>query len=223
MHRQKVLLVSSRDFGWNDLRQALAARRDARLVGEATSVAQARNLARATQPDVILCAATVERASALPLLAEMRQSLCPDSKVVVFAARFDPGHAAAVYELGIGGYAVWGELSSEELPEELPAILGEGHGFYTTTPLLALRELGLHGVRSREQPGTPGRDDESLLDERDRAMLRLAAQGKKSAAIGAALHMEEQSVRNRFSRLFAKLGVANRAAAVAWAKERGLI
>lgn len=54
-------------------------------------------------------------------------------------------------------------------------------------------------------------------------MLRLAAQGKKSSEIGAVLAMEASSVRNKFTKLYAKLGVADRTAAVAWAKDRGEI
>ena len=45
MQRRTVLLVPSDDCGWTDLRRALAALPDVRLVGEATSARRALDLA----------------------------------------------------------------------------------------------------------------------------------------------------------------------------------
>jgi DNA-binding NarL/FixJ family response regulator len=219
MQHWSVLLITSPDVGWTDLEQALRERQDVAIVGETTRAAQAR----AHRPDAILCAATVEGACALPLLAELHTVVCPDSKLVVFAPRFDPDHAAAIHELDLGGYALWGELTTEVLRADLPAILRRGHGYYTATPLAALQAVGRHGARRGGPPDAPGGGDEPTLTEREREMLRLAEQGKKAPEIGAALAMEASSVRKKFSKLYEKIGVADRTAAVAWAKDRGEI
>lgn len=118
---------------------------------------------------------------------------------------------------------LWSDLTREELRADLPAILRRGHGYYTATPLAALQGWGRHGARWGGQPGAAAGGDEPTLTEREREMLRLAAQGKKSSEIGAVLAMEASSVRNKFTKLYAKLGVADRTAAVAWAKDRGEI
>lgn len=126
MQHWSVLLITSPDVGWTDLERALRERHDVAIVGETTRATQARDLARAHRPDAILCAATVEDACALPLLAELRGAISPGSKLVVFAARFNPDHAAAIHELDLGGYVLWSELTREELHADLPAILRRG-------------------------------------------------------------------------------------------------
>jgi two-component system, NarL family, response regulator DesR len=59
------------------------------------------------------------------------------------------------------------------------------------------------------------------LTERERQVLRLAGDGKSSAAIGAALHLAEGTVRNYLSEAISKLGAANRIDAARIARQKG--
>jgi DNA-binding CsgD family transcriptional regulator len=99
-------------------------------------------------------------------------------------------------------------------------MLQPGIAFYTATPALALQGLGLRGLRAG-QPGAPGADDESRLTDREREMLRLADAGRKGYEIAAEMKLGRQTIRNYFSDLYVKLGVANCREAIAWARERG--
>ncbi|MGY1915848.1 response regulator [Blastococcus sp. SYSU DS0973] len=60
------------------------------------------------------------------------------------------------------------------------------------------------------------------LSEREREVLVLAAQGRANADIARRLFLSEKTVRNHVSSIFAKLGVGDRAAAVARARDAGL-
>jgi len=60
------------------------------------------------------------------------------------------------------------------------------------------------------------------LSKREREVLELICQGADDRAIAAALGLTGNTVRNHVSRLYAKLGVNRRSAAIIWARERGI-
>ena len=60
------------------------------------------------------------------------------------------------------------------------------------------------------------------LSDREREVLRLAAEGRNNADIARRLFLSEKTVRNHVSSIFAKLGVTDRAQAVARARDAGL-
>lgn len=63
----------------------------------------------------------------------------------------------------------------------------------------------------------------SELTDRERQVLVLVAQGLTSAQTGAALFVTTDTVKSHLSRIYLKLGVHNRAAAVAKALHTGQI
>lgn len=60
------------------------------------------------------------------------------------------------------------------------------------------------------------------LSRREREVLDLICQGLDDTAISAHLSLSPNTVRNHVARLYAKIGVKRRAAAIIWARERGL-
>ena len=60
------------------------------------------------------------------------------------------------------------------------------------------------------------------LSKREREVLELICQGSDDKAIAAQLGLTGNTVRNHVSRLYAKIGVNRRSAAVIWARERGI-
>ena len=70
------------------------------------------------------------------------------------------------------------------------------------------------------QPSTsPGAGE---LSRRERDVLELICQGLDDKAIAERLRLSGNTVRNHVSRLYAKIGVNRRSAAVIWARERGI-
>ena len=61
------------------------------------------------------------------------------------------------------------------------------------------------------------------MNDRELAILRLMAAGQANRAIGDALYLSVNTVRWYASQIFAKLGVSGRGAAVARARELGLL
>ena len=81
---------------------------------------------------------------------------------------------------------------------------------------LAERMLGYFTAAAAPPPVFP------QLTDREREVLELVAQGQPNAAIAARLHLSHKTVRNNVSTILAKLQVADRAQAVAQARDAGL-
>ena len=60
------------------------------------------------------------------------------------------------------------------------------------------------------------------LSQREREVLELICQDLDDAAIADRLDLSRNTVRNHVARLYAKIGVNRRSAAVVWAHERGV-
>jgi two-component system nitrate/nitrite response regulator NarL len=71
------------------------------------------------------------------------------------------------------------------------------------------------------KPTRPGRS--RLLTVREHEVLRLTAEGMSSMEIGRALHLSGATVKTHLQRVYSKLGVSDRAAAVAEAMRLELL
>lgn len=89
-----------------------------------------------------------------------------------------------------------------------------GTTFVGQRALEALVDWLAHEQRSRRG---------SVAESRDLDLLRLLAAGHTTTDIGDRLGLAPKTVRNRASRLYRRLGVHSRAAAVRLAEERGLL
>lgn len=69
--------------------------------------------------------------------------------------------------------------------------------------------------------GTSGELD--LLTRRERQVVTRVGAGHSNLKIAAELALTPQTVRNYVTRIYRKIGVTNRAEAVVWARERGLV
>lgn len=67
------------------------------------------------------------------------------------------------------------------------------------------------------------RDDDPGLSPREREVLALTADGASAGEISARLHLSSATIRTHLQKLYAKLGVSDRAAAVAEGMRRRLI
>lgn len=119
-----VLLIESDDVGWAELRAVLDKMEQVRIIGEVASMASVTQLVQAPHvlPDVIMSAATLQGTSMLPLLASLRSEFWPDSKVIVFAARYSHEDLLALPDLEPSGYLLWSDLSRQTLEHLLGAI-----------------------------------------------------------------------------------------------------
>jgi two-component system nitrate/nitrite response regulator NarL len=80
-----------------------------------------------------------------------------------------------------------------------------------------LREGMLEAIQTRNTTGPPP------LSPREREIITLVAEGKATAEIGKELHLSAATVKTHLQHAYEKLGVSDRAAAVAEALRRGVL
>ena len=78
-------------------------------------------------------------------------------------------------------------------------------------------------VFSRLKPLTPKVDYQSLLSNRELAVLELLGTGKSNKEIAKSLHLSEGTIRNHLSNIFCKLDVRDRTQAALWAQQNLVI
>ena len=193
----KILLIRSNEVGWTDLRGALRSLEGAHIVGDATSAELARRLATTHIPDVILSALAVAGEPALPLLRDLRGECCPDSKIVLFSARFDPDDLAALVALGVAGYLLWSDLTCETLRYCLEAVIAGdilvGSGVVGRTFI----ETQCGALFPHEAP--------VRLTARERAVLSRLAEGPTQKETAATEGVSATTVKRTVAKLEAKL------------------
>jgi two-component system nitrate/nitrite response regulator NarL len=121
--------------------------------------------------------------------------------------------AAGAYELVQAGAA--GVLEKDATPEAIgDALLRIAHGEIVLAP--SVQAALARDVRDRREPAPQ-------LSPRELEVLRGLARGLSAPRIAAELHLAPSTVKTHLQRLYERLGVSDRAAAVAEGMRRGLI
>lgn len=129
----------------------------------------------------------------------------PSATVIACGAPEDTGSILAAIAEGARGYLHWDPPSPEPAAALAPTVA-------STTPLAATRNT------AQASAGTGAR-----LSERERQVLHAMSLGQSNKQIGRALFLSEDTVKTHARRLFSKLGVHDRAQAVAHGFRCGLV
>ena len=172
-----------------------------RLVGEASSAAEAVELVDRRRPDLLLIDYRLPDMIGTELVRDLRRKGV-DSPAVLMTANRERGFNEAAREAGAQG-----------------TFLKTGHG---DEVLVALRAAyrGEPAFDPRHPKRAPG---DAALSPREREVLRLVASGATNKDIAAALGIGGETVKTLLARTFAKLGAQRRAEAVSEAIHRGLL
>ena len=177
------------------------------VLGEAADGAEAVRLARALKPDVILMDLRMPRMDGLTAITELaRQGIA--SRVLVLTTYDTDSHVLPAIEAGATGYL----LKDAPRDELLRAVRAAARGEAVLSPSVAAR------LMSRVR--TPGA---GLLSQRELEVLELVAAGTTNREAAGRLFISEATVKTHLLNIYAKLGVGDRAAAVAEAFNRGLL
>lgn len=201
-----VLLVDDHPVVREGLRGMLEAEPDLTVVGEASSGDEAVAANQAHRPDVILMDL---RMPGLDGVGATRRILAdtPGRRVVVLTTYETDADILLAVEAGAAGYL----LKDATRTELAGAIRAAARGETVLAPSVA-GKLVRH---VRDPAPTP-------LSAREIEVLRLVGRGHTNAEIGQALHISEATVKTHLLRVFAKLDVSDRTAAVTTAMARGV-
>jgi DNA-binding NarL/FixJ family response regulator len=177
------------------------------VLGEAGDGAEAIRLAQALTPDVILMDLRMPGMDGLTAITELaRRGIT--ARVLVLTTYDTDSYVLPAIEAGATGYL----LKDAPRDELLRAVRAAAHGQAVLSPSVATKLMS----RVREPETKP-------LSRRELEIIELVAAGNTNRDAAAKLLISEATVKTHLLNIYAKLGVSDRAAAVAEAFNRGLL
>jgi DNA-binding NarL/FixJ family response regulator len=177
------------------------------VVGQAGSVAEALEVARATTPDVVVTDLRLPDGSGLDVVRTLRSER-PDLALVVLTMDAGDDRLFAAMDAGASGFV------GKHMPSE-DVITAARHALVAPTTFTA-SGLVEAMLRRRNAPGP-------RLTEREAEVLALLAEGLGVAQIAQSLYVAESTAKAHISKIYEKLGAANRAQALMAALRLGLL
>jgi two-component system, NarL family, nitrate/nitrite response regulator NarL len=191
--------------------RAINERPDLDLIGEAANGRQALERIQELSPQVAVLDIRMPGLDGTQVLSAMRRDGL-ETEVLFLSAFMEPELAYRTVASGARGY-LSKESSRHEVCEAIVTIARGG------TALAAEAQAGLaREIQERERTG--GRPQ---LTDREQEVLNFVAQGLSAPDIGKQIHLSTTTVKSHLHSLYEKLGVSDRAAAVAEAMRRGLL
>lgn len=182
------------------------------VVGEASTGAEAIEMAERYHPDIILMDIYMPDMDGLQATQLIKESM-PDIDVVMLTSSEDDAHLYEAVRLGAAGYL----LKSLDADELFDLINGVVEGEAAMTRAMASRVL--KGIAQRSSDPDKG---EEVLTERELGVLRLVAKGYSNAQISDELHIAINTVKFHIKNILAKLQLENRTQVAAYAVRSGL-
>ncbi|MEI5526724.1 response regulator transcription factor [Streptomyces brasiliscabiei] len=178
-----------------------------RVLGEASNGVEAVALTAALDPDVVLMDLRMPGGGGVDAIRELTRRAAR-AKVLVLTTYDTDSDTLPAIEAGATGYL----LKDAPREELFTAVRAAAEGRTVLSPAVASRLVS--AVR------TPAHEP---LSAREREVLTLVARGTANREIARELFISEATVKTHLTHLYAKLGVKDRAAAVAKAYERGIL
>ncbi len=203
----RLIIVDDHPVVRDGIRGMLAGDPELDVVGEASDGAEGLALIASLKPDVVLMDLRMPGlggAAAIRTLSEQGS----DARVLVLTTYDTDSDVVPALEAGATGYL----LKDSPREELVRAIHAAARGETVLAPSVATRLVS--------QLRMPAHD---ALSDRELEVLTLIAQGETNRGAAARLFISEATVKTHLLHIYEKLGVNDRAAAVAAAYERGLL
>ena len=203
----RVMIVDDHPVVRNGLSGMFAGEPGFEVVGDASDGSEAVRRARAISPNVILMDLRMPEMDGVSAIAALSAAGVP-ARVLVLTTYDTDSDVLAAIEAGATGY-----LLKDAPPNELfKAVRAAAGGETVLSPTVATRVVGQMRAPVQEP-----------ISQRELEVLELVAQGTSNRDAAARLFISEATVKTHLVHIYGKLGVNDRAAAVAEAFNRGLL
>ena len=173
---------------------------DIHVVGQARNGKEALQLTLQHKPEILLTDIEMPEMSGLEVAAELKKRGSA-SRVIILTTFARPGYLRRALQAGATGYL----LKDSPSATLADAVRRVHAGCRVVDPELAAEAW----------------TEDDPLSDRERQVLRLAAEGSTSGDIATRLHLSEGTVRNYLSEAMGKLGASNRVEAARMAHSKG--
>ncbi|MEP6732246.1 MAG: response regulator transcription factor [bacterium] len=212
----RVVLVDDHAIVRTGLKAVLGAAPEIDVVGEAAGGHEAVALLERTEADVVVMDLSMADGDGISATRTITHDKQQRARVLVLTMHSEEAYLEAVLEAGASGYLVK-STADRELVDAVRAV---ARGDVWVQPAAA-RVLA-QGARRREERATDQARYERLTD-RERAVMRLIAEGYTAPEIGEQLAISPKTVDTYKQRVNDKLGLTHRADYVKLALKLGLL
>jgi len=210
----KVMVVDDHTIVRDGICALLALVKDIEVIGEASNGSEALKMVKNLAPDVVLMDIAMPDMGGL----EATRRICkefPKIKVIALTQHDDKEFVFPIIEAGASGFISKIAASSELAAGIRSVFQGDSYLSPSVAKILIedYQQKGFHGSR----------DPYHQLTEREREVLRLAAEGHTTQEIADALVISPKTVEGHKTSLMAKLGIHNRTELIKYALRKGII
>ena len=170
------------------------------IFSEATSLAEAKQLANSDPPDLVLLDIYLPDGNGIDFLNYRNLNL-PGTRIVVLTSSNDEKDMMAAFKAGADGF-LGKDASPEQLSLAVRTALTGNRMLTSGAAAILLKNLDFEGENHKAV--------KQALTEKEKTILQMLAKGNTSAMIAASLHITESTLRSHYHLLYKKTGVANR-------------
>jgi DNA-binding NarL/FixJ family response regulator len=185
-----------------------------RVVGVAASAEEAQQVVSALAPDVVLCDVRLRGSSGLDLCRRLT-SQHPECRVLLLSVYEDEQYVYQALRVGAAGYLLK-RVGGEELVTSLEMV----HAGETVVDTTLAGRVASSAARLHSGEFWPGA--RLGLSQRESEVLGLIVAGLSNRAIAGKLVIGDETVKSHTRAIYRKLGVNDRAGAVAAALREGV-
>ncbi|MCB0948957.1 MAG: response regulator transcription factor [Mycobacterium sp.] len=208
-----ALLVDDQELVRSGLRRILRRKDGIFVVGECSDGDEVPAAVAECRPDVVVMDLRMKRVNGIEATRQLTARGGPP--VLALTTFSDEELLSGVLRAGAAGF-VLKDSSAEELIRAVRAV-ARGDGFLD--PSITARVLNTY----RTAAGEPAPGAVDGLTPRELDVLRLMAKGRSNAEIAGELFISGVTVKSHIGRIFVKLELRDRAAAIVFAYENGIV
>ncbi|XVV14791.1 response regulator [Actinoplanes sp. CA-131856] len=212
----KILIADDQAMVREGFGALLGAQPDMLVVGDAADGSQAVTRTRELRPDVVLMDVRMPVMDGLEATRQL-SAAAPDVKVVILTTFDLDDYVYAALRAGASGFLLKDAPAADLIQAVRIVAAGEALLAPSVTRRL-IAEFAARPATDRPRPAAL-----NALTPRETDVLRLIARGLSNQEIAADLVVAEQTVKTHIGRILAKLGLRDRAQAVVFAYETGLV
>lgn len=188
------------------------------VIGEAVNGVEAVELAKKTQPDIVLLDLVMPQMDGIQATSKILEC-SPHSRVIILTSFGEEDKVLPAIRAGAQGY-----LLKDIPPNELVQAVREVYlGKVQLHPAVAQKLMQAVATK-KEEPTTShaGPRSDDGLTEREQEVLQLIADGRNNREIAAKLVISEKTVKTHVSNILSKLNLDDRTQAAIYALRHGL-
>lgn len=214
MSQIRVLIVDDHSLVRQGLKKVLELEDDIRVVGEAENGRKALEVAKTTQPDVVLMDISMPDMNGIEATRAFKKQGFKCA-ILVLTIHDDREYLFEIVRAGASGY-VLKDIEPQKLVEAIRAVSKGNTYIQPNLTLDLITEFNRLSSKTKLLKENP-------LTKREMEVLRLITEGMTNAEIARKLYISEKTVKNHVSRILRKLNVEDRTQAAVFAIKNDLV